>query len=90
MAETDDILDAIARAEAKRALRQVAADQAVDHRNVLIHDAVSKGTDKASIASAANLSVQQVEQVWQRHMRRCARAIRAPDQNTRSARHPEG
>lgn len=90
MAKADDILDAIARAEAKRVSRQVAADQAVDHRNVLISDAVSDGVDKASIASAANLSVELVEKVWHRHVRRSARAIRAPGRNTRSARHPEG
>jgi hypothetical protein len=90
MAKTDGILDAIASAEAKRASRQVAADQAVDHRNVLIRDAVSAGLDKASIASAASLSVAQVEQVSQRYLRRSGRAIRVSGQNTRSARHLEG
>jgi hypothetical protein len=63
MTEPDDVLDAIARTEADRALRQVAADQATDHRDHLIRDAVSDGVDKAVVADRANLSVEQVEEI---------------------------
>jgi hypothetical protein len=67
MTESDDVLNAIAEAEATRMIRQVAADQARDHRNFLICDAVDDGlADKASIANKANLSVEEVEEICDR------------------------
>jgi hypothetical protein len=61
--QTDDLLEAIKTAEGERALRQVAADQARDHRDHLIRDAIEENANTAVIASAANLSVADVEAI---------------------------
>lgn len=58
-----DLIEAIKSAEADRAIKQVAADQATDHRDHLIRDAVEEGEVKAAVANAANLSVAQVDDI---------------------------
>jgi hypothetical protein len=63
MTELDDVLDAIARAEAERALRQVAVDQALEHRDHLIRDAADLGADNEIVAKTANLSVVKVDSI---------------------------
>lgn len=63
MNASDDLLEAIKNAEGERAVRQVAADQAQDHRDHLIRDAIEEGRDKTVIASAANLSVAEMDAI---------------------------
>jgi hypothetical protein len=63
VSKSDDLLEAIKTTEGERALRQVAADQAEDHRNHLIRDAVEEGRAKTVVASAANLSVAELDEI---------------------------
>jgi hypothetical protein len=67
MSGSDDLIEAIKGAEADRAIKQVAADQATDHRDHLIRDAVEEGVPKATVATAANLSVAGVENICNFH-----------------------
>jgi hypothetical protein len=60
---SDDLIESIKSAEADRAIKQVAADQAGEHRDHLIRDAVDEGVDKTVVASAANLSAADVDNI---------------------------
>jgi len=63
LSEYEHILDAIAHAEAERAVKQIEADQATEQRDHRIRDAVGQDVDKVLVAEAANISVEQVEEI---------------------------
>lgn len=65
MTESGNILDAIRNAETCRAVKQIETEQAVAHRDSLIWAAVrDEGYGLTEVANAANLSVQQVEAIF--------------------------